>query len=59
MHSFPLPEYRDREVANSGFTYVSMNTEKEPFNDVKVRQAINYAINRENLVQVCYDGEAR
>ena len=35
-----------------------MNTEKEPFNDVKVRQAVNYAINRENLVQVCYDGEA-
>lgn len=36
-----------------------MITEKEPFNDVKVRQAINYAINRENLVQVCYDGRGR
>ena len=52
------PNIEIAEVANSGFTYVSMNTEKEPFNDVKVRQAINYAINRENLVQVCYDGEA-
>ena len=52
------PDIQIAEVANSGFTYVSMNTEKEPFNDVKVRQAINYAINRENLVQVCYDGEA-
>ena len=52
------PNIQIAEVANSGFTYVSMNTEKEPFNDVKVRQAVNYAINRENLVQVCYDGEA-
>ena len=46
------------EVPTSGFAYVSMNLEKEPFNDVKVRQAINYAIDRENLVAVCYDGEA-
>ena len=46
------------EVANSGFTYVSMNTEKEPFNNVLVRQAINYALNRENLVAVCYDNMA-
>ncbi|MBO5278670.1 MAG: ABC transporter substrate-binding protein [Lachnospiraceae bacterium] len=46
------------EVSTSGFAYVSMNTEKAPFDNVKVRQAINYAINRENLVQVCFDGEA-
>ena len=46
------------EVQNSSFTYVSMNLEKAPFDDVRVRQAINYAINRENLVSVCYDGEA-
>lgn len=46
------------EVSASGFAYVSMNTEKAPFDNVKVRQAINYAINRENLVQVCFDGEA-
>lgn len=46
------------EVPTSSFCYISMNLEKEPFNDVKVRQAINYAVNRENLVAVCYDGEA-
>ena len=46
------------EVPTSSFAYVSMNTEKEPFNDVKVRQAINYAIDRDNLVAVCYDGKA-
>ena len=46
------------EVPPSSFSYIAMNTEKEPFNDVKVRQAINYAIDRDNLVAVCYDGEA-
>ena len=46
------------EVENSGFAYVSMNLEKKPFNNEKVSQAINYAIDRDNLVSVCYDGEA-
>lgn len=46
------------EVATSGFTYISMNLEQEPFKDARVRQAVNYAIDRENLVNVCYDGEA-
>lgn len=52
------PEITIAEVPTSGFTYVSMNLEQAPFDDVKVRQAINYAINRENLVAICYDGEA-
>lgn len=46
------------EVPSSGFAYVCMNLEKAPFDDVRVRQAVNYAINRENLVAVCYDGRA-
>lgn len=46
------------EASTSGFAYVCMNLEKEPFNNVAVRQAVNYAIDRENLVNVCYDGKA-
>ncbi|MDD7389195.1 MAG: ABC transporter substrate-binding protein [Lachnospiraceae bacterium] len=46
------------EVGTSGFSYISMNLEKEPFNDVRVRQAINHAVNRENIAAVCYDNEA-
>lgn len=46
------------EVPSSGFAFVSMNTEKAPFDSVAVRQAVNYALNRENLVAVCYDGRA-
>ncbi|TLS38728.1 glutathione ABC transporter substrate-binding protein [Pseudalkalibacillus caeni] len=36
--------------------YMSMNTNKEPFNDLKVRQAINYAINKEAFVKVVMQG---
>lgn len=52
------PDITIAEVPTSGFTYLSMNLERAPFDNVKVRQAINYAINRENLVAICYDGEA-
>lgn len=46
------------EVPTSSFAYVCMNIEKEPFNNPLVREAVNYAIDRENLVNVCYDGKA-
>ncbi|WP_340084537.1 glutathione ABC transporter substrate-binding protein [Siminovitchia sp. FSL H7-0308] len=36
--------------------YMSMNTTKKPFNDIKVRQAINYAINKEAFLKVVYRG---
>lgn len=52
------PDIAVTEVPTSSFCYVSMNLEKEPFDNVLVRQAINYAIDRENLIAVCYDGEA-
>ena len=45
-------------VETSSFSYVCMNTEKAPFDDVRVRQAVNYALNRDNIVAVCFDGEA-
>lgn len=47
-----------QEVSTSGFTYVTMNLDREPFNNPLVRQAINYALNRENFVLMCYEGAA-
>nr|MCR5161090.1 ABC transporter substrate-binding protein [Lachnospiraceae bacterium] len=52
------PEIIVTPVPTSGFTHLVMNTEKAPFDDVRVRQAINYAIDRQNIVNVVYEGEA-
>ncbi len=38
--------------------YLSMNTLQKPFDNVKVRQAINYAINKEALAKVAFSGYA-
>ncbi len=32
--------------------YITMNTQMEPFDDVKVRQAVNMAINKDRIVQI-------
>ncbi len=38
--------------------YLTMNTMVKPFNDPRVRQAINYAINKEALAKVAFAGYA-
>lgn len=42
---------------SGGFgTAVFMNTEKAPFNDINVRKALNYAVNRDQMLQVVAQG---
>nr|SIP63289.1 Oligopeptide ABC transporter, periplasmic oligopeptide-binding protein OppA (TC 3.A.1.5.1) [uncultured bacterium] len=53
-----VPDVVVSPVPTSGFSHLVMNLEKAPFDDVRVRQAINYAINRDNIVNVIYEGEA-
>jgi ABC-type transport system substrate-binding protein len=36
--------------------YLAMNTEKKPFDDLRVRKAINYAINKKAIVKAIYAG---
>lgn len=36
--------------------YVAMNVEKEPFNDVRIRRAVNHAVNKAALVRAFYGG---
>ncbi|BET40227.1 glutathione ABC transporter substrate-binding protein GsiB [Atlantibacter hermannii] len=38
--------------------YISMNVTQKPFDDPKVREALNYAINRDALVKVAFAGYA-
>ena len=38
--------------------YMSMNVQQKPFDNPKVRQAINYAINKEALAKVAFNGYA-
>lgn len=38
-----------------GIDYLGFNTEKEPFTDVRVRQAINYAVDVDAIVQGIYN----
>ncbi len=37
-------------------SYAGMNNKREPFNDVRVRQAMNYAVDTEALVEAVYEG---
>lgn len=41
---------------NFATTYVGFNVEKAPFDDVRVRQAINYAVNMDAIVNAVYLG---
>lgn len=44
------------EVDSIQLTYVLMNTGKEPFNNKLLRQALNYAIDKDTIIQVAEEG---
>jgi glutathione transport system substrate-binding protein len=39
--------------------WVAMNTQKKPFSDVRVRQAMNYAINKEAIIKAVLRGHGK
>jgi len=39
-------------------SYLAFNTQQPPFNDVRVRRAVSYAINKEPIVKLAYQGRA-
>lgn len=54
-----LPDrFRVQVGTTNGELLLSMNNKRPPFNDVAVRQAVMYALDREALNQVVYEGLA-
>ncbi len=44
------------DVLSNRIEWLSINNEKEPFNNVLVRQALNYAINKDSVITVAENG---
>ncbi|QTA81561.1 Extracellular solute-binding protein, family 5 [Desulfonema limicola] len=44
--------------AGLNISYLAMNTQKKPFDNIKVRRAVNHAVNKQNLVKFFYKGSA-
>lgn len=47
-----------KEVAGANIFFVSFNTTEKPFDDVRVRQAVNYAVDMQKLTDSVYEGIA-
>lgn len=52
------PSLQVMELSGLNVGYVAMNTEKKPFNDIRVRQAMNHAINKKAMIGAIYLGNA-
>ncbi|RLL43980.1 DNA-binding protein [Oceanobacillus piezotolerans] len=59
-HRVPEVEgtYNVTHQNNNSSLIITFNEEKEPFNDVKVRQAISYAINKQDVIDSVFFGYA-
>jgi len=52
------PDLTLHETASNSVTYLAMNNDHPPFDDVRVRRAANLAINKEPIVKLAYQGLA-
>ena len=50
------PGLRTVEYVNNVETHVSMRTDRPPFNDVRVRQAMSLALDRQAVIDAVYEG---
>ncbi|MBN1654650.1 MAG: ABC transporter substrate-binding protein [Deltaproteobacteria bacterium] len=56
---FNRPEFRVTAAPGVGTTYLGLNTEVAPMNDVRIRRAIAYAIDRKSIIKGKFGGRAR
>ena len=52
------PQVNLTQYATLATHYIGFNTQQEPFDNVKVRQAINYAVDIDPIVDYVYEGQA-
>ncbi len=52
------PDLVLHHVAGNDVSYLAFNTQHPPFDDVRVRRAMNMAINKEPIVKLAYQGRA-
>ncbi len=52
------PQLDVREAGSQRAIFLTVNTFEKPFDDVRVRQAMAYAINLEEIVDALYEGKA-
>lgn len=52
------PELRLHRAAENNVVYLVMNVTHPPFTDVRVRRAVNYAVNKTAIVKLIYQGLA-
>ena len=50
------PNLKTVEMVSANIAYLGFNTTKEPFDDPLVRRALQYASNKEAIVEVLYEG---
>jgi peptide/nickel transport system substrate-binding protein len=53
------PDLTLHRIDVQNVAYLAMNTEKAPWDDVAVRQAVNYAVNKVPIVKLVYQGLAQ
>lgn len=65
IYGVPFPQFGEIESDPSltmltsptlGISFMALNTEEEPFDDLNVRQAINHAINKDRLFKTVFFG---
>ena len=63
IHTFKIQKNPDvklvKDMTQSAVFKISFKSDRLPFSDIKVRQAINYAINRDLLIKILAKGNGR
>lgn len=53
------PNLKIERSTGSNIQYIGFNTQATPFNDVRIRQAVAYAIDREKIIRDLFNGQAK